>query len=177
MNDSETPIERVLWSARPSPSNPAWAGLHDQVMGGRSQGSAQPQAGEGTDPDHVLFSGAISRANGGGFASFRLRLPTPVTIGAAHTVTLTLRGDGGPIKLCLHRQSDWDGVQWQTDFLASATWTTQVLPLPAFVARRRGRLVSERPLSPDDHLFQIGLMTTRPEPGPFWLAVARIALR
>ena len=145
MNDSETPIERVLWSARPSPSNPAWAGLHDQVMGGRSQGSAQPQAGEGTDPDHVLFSGAISRANGGGFASFRPRLPTPVTIGAAHTVTLTLRGDGGPIKLCLHRQSDWDGVQWQTDFLASATRGPANEPEVKITAREALRQESRKP--------------------------------
>ena len=48
-----------------------------------------------------------------------MRLPQPAVIGAAQTARLTLRGDGGPLKLCLHRQSDWDGVQWQADFLAA----------------------------------------------------------
>jgi hypothetical protein len=128
------------------------------------------------EPAHLLFAGQISRDNGGGFASFRLVLPTGVAIGAAQTALLTLRGDGGPFKLCLHRQSDWDGVQWQADFLAPDAWTTLALPLAMFEPRRRGRPLSERPLASSDTLLQIGLMTVRPEPGPFWLAVTRIGL-
>jgi hypothetical protein len=177
VNEPDKSLERVLWAAGPKPTNPTWEGLHDQVMGGRSKGSAEPQAGDSVEPDHVLFAGQISRDNGGGFASFRLRLSAPAVIGASRTVVLILRGDGGPFKLCLHRQNDWDGVQWQTDLATSGNWATQQLPLSAFVPRRRGREVRERPLSPEDVLFQIGLMTTRPDPGPFWLAVARIALR
>jgi len=176
MKQPEISTERVLWLASSPPTNPTWEGLHDQVMGGRSQGNAQPQTGDGVKPDHVLFAGQISRDNGGGFASFRLRLGAPVLIGASHTAVLALRGDGGPFKLCLHRQNDWDGVQWQADLTSASEWATQALPLSAFVARRRGREVRERPLSSGDTLFQIGLMTTRPDAGPFWLAVARIAL-
>jgi hypothetical protein len=177
VNEPDTPLERVLWAAGPQPTHPTWEGLHDQVMGGRSQGSAAPQTSDGVQPEHVLFTGQISRDNGGGFASFRLRLSAPVVIGASRTVALTLRGDGGPFKLCLHRQNEGDGVQWQADLASANRWTTQALPLSAFVARRRGREVTERPLSSGDALFQIGLMTTRPNPGPFWLAVTRIALR
>ena len=177
MNELDTSLQRVLWTAGPEPTKPTWEGLHDQVMGGRSQGSAQPKPGDGVEPDHVLFSGQISRDNGGGFASFRLCLPVPVVMGQAHAAVLMLRGDGGPFKLCLHRQNDWDGVQWQADLATSVHWATQELLLSAFVARRRGREVRERPLSPENVLFQIGLMTTRPDTGPFWLAVARIALR
>lgn len=176
MNDPSHPTENVLWSASPVSSAGAWVGLHDQVMGGRSQGNAQPQAGDGSEPQHMLFSGQISTDNGGGFASYRLRLSAPVMIGEARAMTITLRGDGGPFKLCLHRQNDWDGVQWQADLATPSNWTTQTLPMSAFVARRRGREVNERPFSAGDALFQIGLMTTRPEPGPFWLAVAGIAL-
>ena len=177
MNPPDTSAERVLWSAAQPAVTPTWFGLHDQVMGGRSEGSAQPQAGSGSEPAHALFSGQISRDNGGGFASFRLPLPAPVVMGAARAVVLTGRGDGGTFKLCLHRQHDGDGVQWQADLATPGNWTTQVLPLSAFVARRRGREVRERALSAEDTLFQLGLMTTRPDPGPFWLAVARIALR
>lgn len=177
MNKPDTSLERVLWAAGPEPTHPTWEGLHDQVMGGRSEGTAQPESGNRGEPAHVLFSGHISRDNGGGFASFRWRLPAPVVVGSAHAAVLTLRGDAGPFKLCLHRQNDWDGVQWQADLASATGWATQVLPLSAFVARRRGREVRERPLSPADVLFQIGLMTNRPNPGPFWLAVACIALR
>jgi len=177
MNEHDTSLEHVLWAAGPKPTNPIWEGLHDQVMGGRSQGSAEPQTGDGVEPDHMLFAGQISRDNSGGFASFRLRLGAPVLIGSSHTAVLTLRGDSGPFKVCLHRQNDWDGVQWQADLTSASEWAKQALPLSAFVARRRGREVRERPLSSGDTLFQIGLMTTRPDPGPFWLAVARIAMR
>jgi hypothetical protein len=176
LNEPENSAERMLWTAGPPPTAPTWTGLHDQVMGGRSQGGAQLQTGDGIEPDHVLFSGQISTDNGGGFASYRMRLPAPIAIGLARAVVLTWRGDGGPFKLCLHRQNDWDGVQWQADLSTPGHWITRELPLSAFVARRRGRELRERPLSPDDALFQLGLMTTRPDPGPFWLALARIAL-
>ncbi len=175
MKMEESPMEHVLWSASTQPA-PVWQALHDQVMGGRSQGTAQPHDAGGEEPAHVLFSGQISRDNGGGFASFRLRLPQAAQMGTAQTAWLRLRGDGGPFKLCLHRQSDWDGVQWQADFQAPDTWTTLALPLAMFEPRRRGRPMSERPLAGSDSLLQIGLMTVRPEPGPFWLAVARIGL-
>ena len=177
MNQPDTSLERVLWSAASADATATWIGLHDQVMGGRSEGSAQRQAASHSAPAHVLFVGQISRDNGGGFASYRLRLPTPLVIGAAHAVVLVLRGDSGPFKLCLHRQNDGEGVQWQADLATPDHWSTRVLPLSAFVARRRGREVGERPLSGEDTVFQIGLMTTRPNPGPFWLAVARIAVR
>lgn len=175
MNDENQPIGKLLWSTAVQPA-PVWQALHDQVMGGRSQGTAQPQEASNAECAHVLFTGQISRDNGGGFASYRLRLPQGAVIGAAQAAVLTLRGDGGPFKLCLHRQSDWDGVQWQADFLAPSRWTALALPLSAFDPRRRGRAMSERPLAPPDTLLQIGLMTVRPEPGPFWLEMARIAL-
>lgn len=177
MNPTETPLERVLWSADTPCTSPTWVGLHDRVMGGRSEGSAQPQSREGVEPAHVLFSGHIRRDNGGGFASFRLRLPAPVVLDVARAVVLTWRGDGGAFKLCLHRQNDWDGVQWQVDLPTASHWTTQALPLSAFVARRRGRELRERPLCAGDALFQMGLLTASASPGPFGLALARIALR
>lgn len=176
MNTAASPAERLLWSASAAQA-PVWQALHDQVMGGRSQGTARPLARAGNEPAHVLFSGKISTDNGGGFASFRLSLPTPAVLGAAQTALLTLRGDGGPFKLCLHRQNDWEGVQWQADFLAPEIWTALILPLSMFDPRRRGRPMSERPLAPADTLLQIGLMTLRDVPGPFRLAVAQIALR
>jgi hypothetical protein len=175
MTTANTSTERLLWSASEEPAA-LWQALHDRVMGGRSEGAARPMVPSVSEPAHLVFAGQISRDNGGGFASFRLGLRTGVAIGAAQTALLTLRGDGGPFKLCLHRQSDWDGVQWQADFRAPDTWTTLALPLAMFEPRRRGRPMSERPLAGNDTLLQIGLMTVRPEPGPFWLAVAHIEL-
>lgn len=176
MMTADTPTERLLWSAS-AETDSVWQALHDRVMGGRSEGTAQAQPASGKEPAHVLFSGQISRDNGGGFASFRLALPTAAGIGMAQTALITLRGDGGPFKLCLHRQNDWDGVQWQADFLSPKTWTKLSLPLALFEPRRRGRPMSERPLAAGDALLQIGLMTVRPEAGPFRLAVAQVALR
>ena len=71
MNQPDPSLERVLWAAGPEPIRPTWEGLHDQVMGGRSQGTAQPEPSDGIEPASVLFSGHISRENGGGFASLR----------------------------------------------------------------------------------------------------------
>jgi hypothetical protein len=177
MDTPDASPERTLWSAHSTTAPTAWTELHDRVMGGRSTGHAQPHLGQGSEPDHVRFAGHISRDNGGGFASFRLRLADPARLGEARAIALTARGDGGPFKLCLHRQDDWDGVQWQADLSSSNEWTHTSLPLSAFVARRRGRELRERPLAAGDTLYQLGLMSSRTEAGPFWLALARIALR
>ena len=177
MNRADTSADRTLWTARSASASPEWTGLHDQVMGGRSTGDALLQAGNGSEPDHIRFTGQVSRDNGGGFASFRLRLASPAAIYETRAVAITLRGDSGPFKLCLHRQADWDGVQWQAELASSSTWARQTLPLSAFVARQRGREVRASPLSAGDTLFQLGLMSSRAQAGPYWLEVARIALR
>ena len=177
MSRADTSADRTLWTARSAPASSEWTGLHDQVMGGRSTVDALLQAGEGSEPDHIRFTGQVSRDNGGGFASFRLRLASPAAIYETRAVAITLRGDSGPFKLCLHRQDDWDGVQWQADLSSSNEWTHTSLPLSAFVARRRGRELRERPLAAGDTLYQLGLMSSRTEAGPFWLALARTALR
>jgi hypothetical protein len=165
-----------LW--RPSAGMAAdggWTGLHDQVMGGRSSGVAQLMPGNAHDPARVQLAGTVSRDHGGGFASFRLRLAPPRGLGNAQGMALTVRGDGGVYKCCLHRQTDWDGVQWQADFLAPSAWNTLTLPLSAFVARRRGRAAVERALAASDVIHQIGLMAVRPELGAFALCLASIA--
>ena len=170
-------LPRDLWRATTAQApDGGWMGLHDQVMGGRSTGAAQLLATSADRPAHLQLSGRVSLDHGGGFASFRCRLTKPQRLGEARSLILVLRGDGGLYKCCLHRQPEADGVQWQADVVAAPDWTTLALPLSHFVARRRGREMCERPWQPDDEIHQIGIMAVRPEPGPFELHLASIAL-
>jgi hypothetical protein len=170
-------LTRDLWRAATAPPpDGGWMGLHDQVMGGRSNGRAQLLSTDADRLAHLQLSGQVSLAHGGGFASFRCRLTAPQPLDGARSVVLVLRGDGGVYKCCLHRQPDSDGVQWQADVVAPHDWTTLSLPLSHFVARRRGREMHERPWQPDDVIHQIGIMAVRSEPGPFELHLASIAL-
>jgi hypothetical protein len=174
---SANDLPRPLWSARTA-TLPAggWIGLHDRVMGGRSSGTAQLLTADAENPARLRLRGQVSLDHGGGFASFRCRLTTPQRLGETRSLTLVLRGDGGLYKCCLHRQPEADGVQWQTDMMAPTDWTTLSLPLSRFVARRRGRAMHDRPWQADDAIHQIGILAVRPEPGPFELHLASIAL-
>lgn len=170
-------LPRTLWRASgAAPPDGGWVGLHDRVMGGRSGGSAKLVEADDCGLAHLHLTGRVSLDHGGGFASFRCPLASPQRLGEARSVVLVLRGDGGTYKCCLHRQAGGDGVQWQADGVASPDWTTLTLPLVDFVARRRGRLMNERPWLADDAIHQIGIMAVRAEPGPFEICLASIAL-
>jgi hypothetical protein len=138
-------------------------------MGGVSAGRCEAGT-EGT----ALFTGEVSLAHGGGFASVRSPVPEP-GIDASAGIRLRVRGDGKAYKLTAKMDAALDGVQYQARFSPPADqWTAIVLPWEAFAPTFRGRpLPGEPPLDPR-RVRQIGLMISDRQAGPFRLEIAAI---
>jgi uncharacterized protein YbjT (DUF2867 family) len=112
-----------------------WGAVDDVVMGGVSQ--SQIQLVEQT----ALFSGNVSTANSGGFASVRTKNFTPpFHLSGYEGVKLRLKGDGQRYKFLLRTEAQWDGVAYSFSFDTEAnTWITVSIPfaemIPVFRAK------------------------------------------
>ena len=180
-----SPAARLLWTFSGETATSAWQGLHDQLMGGRSSGAVgfKPVGSPGlTHPDTPeaqpcgVFSGDVSLANGGGFASVRAALPQPVPVGQAQAVVLEACGFGRPFKLALHLHPEADGVQHQVVFQAPPQWALVRLRLSEFKPTRRGRTLPMADVRSTDHIHQLGLLTTERVAGGFILGLRAIWL-
>lgn len=146
-----------------------WEAIDDRVMGGVSS-SRMVFHPEG----HAVFEGTVSRANGGGFASVR---HTALRLGAADTVSyrLHVRGDGKRYKLNLRLDGAFDGVNHQAVFEPPAhQWADVDLPLAAFKATYRGRVVPGAPALHPEQVCQMGWMVADGQTGPFVLAIRSV---
>ena len=152
----------------------AWRPIHDVVMGGKSEGTAEPTV------DGVRFRG-VMRTEGGGFVSFRVSLNDPLE--SLDGVRLRVRGDGQTWKLTLRRQDS--RIVWQAPFQtmdarasesqAEAGWSEVTLRFEDFCPSYRGQLVlGQPPLGPGD-FAEIGVILGDAQAGAYGLEIASFA--
>jgi NADH dehydrogenase [ubiquinone] 1 alpha subcomplex assembly factor 1 len=146
-----------------------WHAVDDRVMGGVSSSRMR------FDPEgHALFEGAVSLAQGGGFASVRM-LSSALQATGIQGYTLNLCGDGRRYKLGLRTDTRFDGITYQAEFeTAAGQWETHELAVGAFVPRFRGRAVPDAPAFSPNAVCQVGLMIADKQAGPFALALRSI---
>jgi hypothetical protein len=146
-----------------------WQAVDDRVMGGVSSSRMR------FDPaGYAVFEGAVSLAQGGGFASVRT-LSRALQATGIQGYALDLCGDGKRYKLSLRTDTRFDGVTYQAEFEAAASqWQITNLPVSAFVPRLRGRAVPDAPAFAPDAVCQVGLMIADKQAGPFALALRSI---
>jgi len=146
-----------------------WASIDDRVMGGLSSSRLEP-TGEGT----VVFTGSVSLANNGGFASVRSR-PSKRDLHEFAGLTLQVRGDGRRYKINLKDDGQFDGLLYHAAFdTVPGQWQTVRLRFEEFVPTFRGRSV--RGAGPLDlsRVSSFGLMISDKQSGPFRLELGRI---
>ena len=113
-----------------------WGSIDDSVMGGRSRSEVSPDPALGA----AVFSGVVSTADNGGFASVRgqgLRLD----LRAARALTVTaMSRSAATFKLSLHDSGAPD-MSHQHSFRVpgDGKWHAFTLPLSQFMATRRGQ--------------------------------------
>lgn len=155
----------------------AWRIVNDSVMGGVSS-SAVSRSG-----DALRFSGLISPANSGGFASMRRPFDAAAWGSDAAGLALQVRGDGNRYRLRLYtRDAATGGEQWfayQAVFETRAGEVAQAqLHWPQFAASFRGRTVADAPPIRFADVIAIGVMITKADhhegSGPFALELLRI---
>jgi monofunctional biosynthetic peptidoglycan transglycosylase len=148
-----------------------WRPVDDVVMGGVSRSTFE-QAGAGI----ARFRGNVSLENFGGFASVRTP-PRDWDTARAQAFLLRVRGDGKAYKFTVRTSDGFDGIQYQSRFIATAgEWTDVRLPVDGFVATFRGRKVPFAASLDPAKVRAIGLTISDKQAGPFELLVDRIAI-
>ena len=121
-----------------------WRTVLDGVMGGRSTGRILA-----TDDGTIVFDGATSLENNGGFSSMR----TDVAEGAcdgADAIRLIVKGDGRDYKLGVkgYRGMSPEGY-WQSFPTVAGEWTEVVMPIRDLERQFMGRPLQGR-IAPED---------------------------
>ena len=150
------------------PEQISWQVVNDVVMGGCSSATCKVGQGAGS----LRFSGLLSTAHGGGFASVRGELGRPVPPFSA--VRLVVSGDGRQYQVRLRETAHPEAIAWRALFTAQEDRETIVLGLDDFEPVFRGRRVEALPgLTRRDIRF-LGFMVVSKQPGAFALTVHQI---
>mmetsp|Transcript_840 Transcript_840/g.1550 ORF Transcript_840/g.1550 Transcript_840/m.1550 type:complete len:253 (-) Transcript_840:285-1043(-) len=117
--------------------SPRWNPINDTVMGGRSSCSMEFNASK----QAAVFSGVLSTANNGGFASVRAG-PTNWQTHGASGLRVLVQGDGRRYKISAKTNDAVDSVVYQQDFFApnGPNWTQIDLPFSNFKANWRAQM-------------------------------------
>jgi len=147
----------------------SWQAVDDRIMGGQSQSRAEHVENTG-----LRFTGNVSFANNGGFASIR-SAAGHWKLDQYSGLTLRLRGDGKTYKLSLRTDLYFDGISYQTSFATrEGTWREITLPFKAFIPTHHGlKLSSVAPLDVSC-IRSFGFFIADRQEGPFQLDVAWI---
>lgn len=157
---------RTLINFDENPSEPRWVAVNDDVMGGCSRGG--PLLHDGL----LHFSGELSLANNGGFASVRT-VDYAVNLSGASVIVLRVRGDGRRYQLRLSTHAQYRGiaVSYSAEFVSAIDEWTEFRPsLDSLQPSVRGTLLSGPPFEPAQ-VQQIGLLIGDKQAGPFSLAI------
>ncbi len=167
---------------QPDPATAAlWGSLDDGVMGGVSASQVQWQHG-------LRFTGQVSTANSGGFASIRTRnLEPPLNLAQWQGVVLCAQGDGQRYKWILRDTPGWESLAYCRSFDTEAQQVTTVrIPFLDMVATRRARTVPEASSLNPAQLHSMQLMLSKFEydgdlnpafqAGAFGLTVERLGV-
>jgi hypothetical protein len=124
-----------------TPLGPIWGALDDVVMGGVSASAFQKS------PEGAIFSGDVSTANSGGFASVRTRnFEPPLNLVGSAGLSLRVKGDGKRYKILIRDEDSWDSVAYACSFdTQKYVWETIHIPFAHLVPVFRAKTVKNGP--------------------------------
>jgi Complex I intermediate-associated protein 30 (CIA30). len=107
-------------------------------MGGVSESSIRL-----TD-NTALFTGNVSTANSGGFASVRTRnFDPPIDLTGFSGIQLRVKGDGQRYKFIIRSEAKWDGIGYCYSFdTVYNIWITVTIPLDKLIPVFRAKTVN-----------------------------------
>ena len=164
-----------------------WGAVDDVVMGGVSSSQIQlSSVAEGTVCDRAIFSGQVSTANNGGFASVRTRnFSPPLNLANYEGIEIRIKGDGKRYKLITRCEGKWDGLSYCYSFdTLNNTPQTLRIPFPQFIPVFRAKTVPEVGKFDATSVYSLQLMHSKFEydgdlnptfsPGFFCLEIEKI---
>ncbi|PPS41543.1 CIA30 family protein [Chroococcidiopsis sp. TS-821] len=157
-----------------------WGAVDDVVMGGVSQSEIR------FVEDTALFTGNVSTANSGGFASVRTKnLEPQLNLSGYQGIKLRVRGDGKRYKCFIRTDTKWDGTAYSYSFdTVSNTWMDIYIPFADLTAVFRAKTLKDAPAIDASRIASLQLMLSKFEydgelnprftPGGFALQVESI---
>ncbi len=143
-----------------------WQTVLDGVMGGRSTGKIDQKDGV------VIFDGATSLQNNGGFSSMRASIPEGMFDGA-DAIRLIVKGDGRDYKIGAstggNRRS---GGYWKTFPTTKDTWTEVIMPVADLERQFMGQRLNGTASPGDIRGLQIYIYDKKA--GPFRIEIESI---
>ena len=138
--------------------------VNDDVMGGRSSSRFV------IDPEGVIFEGAVSLENNGGFASVRCPVSFPQDTSGLRLTTL---GDGKQYQLIIRTEASTTAPIYKSNFVSSKNWKTHQFKPEDFEAAFRGRPVDAKPLVFSEAL-EFGVLIADKQAGQFRLQLRQL---
>jgi NADH dehydrogenase [ubiquinone] 1 alpha subcomplex assembly factor 1 len=172
MGLTKQPSEKVLYDFSANADPTEWQVVNDDVMGGESSSRFVITNGA------AVFSGDISLANSGGFASVRT-LPRPPEAGAYRRAVVRVRGDGRRYKFTARMGRQFEGVVYQAAFgTKQGEWQETRLEFDDLVPTFRGQTLANVARLDPGALSSVGFLISDKQAGPFrleiaWIKVAR----
>lgn len=157
-----------------------WGALDDIVMGGVSESSIR------LIDNTAFFSGNVSTANSGGFASVRTRnFDQPVNLAGYSGLELRVKGDGKRYKFLARTDTKWDSIAYCYSFdTVYNIWMTISIPFTALIPVFRAKTVKDAEPFDASHITSFQLMLSKFEydgalnpkfqPGSFQLQIESI---
>lgn len=126
------------FSQSANPTNQVWGALDDVVMGGVSASTLKFQ------DDAALFTGMVSTANSGGFASVRTRnFEPPLNLAGQSGIELQIKGDGQRYKFLIRDEDSWDSLAYAYSFdTVPDQWISVRVPFNLMVPVFRAKTVN-----------------------------------
>jgi hypothetical protein len=159
-----------------------WGVLDDVVMGGASASSFQTQG------PMAVFSGTVTTANSGGFASVRTRnFEPPIDLSGHRGIELQVKGDGQRYKFLMRDQDTWDSIAYAYSFDTEAgQWQRVQIPFADLTPVFRAKTVPDAAPIAQGRIRSLQLMLSKFEydgalnpnfkPGEFQLSVQTIGV-
>lgn len=157
-----------------------WGAVDDVVMGGVSASSLMRTI------EGALFTGNVSTANSGGFASVRTRnFEAPLNLANYQGLELRVKGDGNRYKFLARSDMGWDTIAYAYAFdTQSNEWMTIRIPFSEMIPVFRAKtLQNTAPIDPSQ-IRSLQLMLSKFEydgqlnpkfnPGQFQLVISSI---
>jgi uncharacterized surface protein with fasciclin (FAS1) repeats len=143
----------------------SWTSVNDGVMGGVSKGGFK-RSEQGT----MIFSGELSLANNGGFASVRMK-ETDLGLAGTSELVVKAKGDGRTYWVDV-RFADQMGASSYRAFLPTTAgeWKETRLPFADFKLQAFGRELPLKPINPAS-IASVGFTLADKKQGPFSLEV------
>jgi len=134
-----------------------WGALDDIVMGGTSESSIRL-----TD-NTAIFTGNVSTANSGGFASVRTRnFDPPIDLAGFSGLQLRVKGDGKRYKLIVRNEAKWDGIGYCYSFdTVYNIWITVTVPFDELIPVFRAKTVKDGSKFDGSSIFSFQLMLSK----------------